>query len=76
MKNIRAAIVLYMSFAIRERGLFSENEVISALNISRSSFFRALSDFRCYLMEYRPWESVEFDSDKMNYYLLDESKKK
>ena len=73
MKNVRAAIVLYMLYAINEKGKFSERDVIDAMSISRSTFFRALADFRCYLMEYRPWESIEFDSQRNCYYLEDES---
>ena len=70
MKNVRAAIVLHMLFALQEKGSFTERETIDGLDISRSTFFRALSDFRCYLMEHRSWESLEFNSEKNNYYLV------
>ena len=70
MRNVRAAIVLHMFFALQEKGSFTEKETMEELDISRSTFFRALSDFRCYLMEHRSWESLEFDSEKNNYYLV------
>ena len=70
MKNIRAAIVLHMLYEILDKGFFSEPSVMEALNISRSTFFRALSDYRCYLLEHRPWEEIEFNSVKQEYRLV------
>ena len=67
MKNQRTSVVMEMVFSLQEKGSFTESGITSELGISRSTFFRSLSDFRCYLQERRPWLEVEFDSDKGNY---------
>ena len=69
MKNHRATIVLYMHYALFEKGRFTEEEVRAALDISRSSFFRGLSDFRCFLAENRQWENLVYNSRSKYYYI-------
>ena len=69
MKNHRATIVLYMHYALNEKGRFTEDEVRAALDISRSSFFRGLSDFRCFLQENRQWENLVYNSRSKYYYI-------
>ena len=70
MKTQRSAIVLHMHYLLIERGFFKENQIRSDLNISRSTFFRALSDFRCYLAENRPSEELLYDSENDSYRLM------
>ena len=62
MKNQRASVVMEMVFSLQEKGYFTELEITSELEISRSTFFRSLSDLRCFLMERRPWLEIDFDS--------------
>ena len=69
MKSKRPAISLHMLFQLLDKKAFSAEDVMSELNISRSSFFRALSDFRCYLQEYHPELDLCFDAEKNRYYL-------
>lgn len=69
MKNQRAAVVLEMVFALQEKGHFTEAGIISELRISRSTFFRCLSDLRCYLQERRPFEEIVYDDTKGVYRL-------
>ena len=68
-KGVRATIVCEMAFELFENGGFTEKGVIEKLEISRTSFFRGLSDFRCYLMEFRPWVELIFDTTKSCYTL-------
>ena len=67
MKNQRTSVVMEMVFSLQEKGYFTESEITSELGISRSTFFRSLSDLRCYLMERKPWLEVDFDSSKGTY---------
>ena len=69
MKSKRPAISLHMLFLLMDRKSFTMEEVVSKLGISRSSFFRALSDFRCYLQEYHPEYDLILDDNKGRYYL-------
>lgn len=74
MKTRRSGIVLHMSFLLKEKGKFTEKQIREDLDISRSSFFRALSDFRCYLAENRCFDELVYDSDKSEYYLAYKAK--
>ena len=69
MKSRRPATSLHMLFALMDHGSFSEEEIMRDLELSRPSFFRALSDFRCYLQEYRPSEELCFDKETKRYRL-------
>ena len=69
MKSKRSAISLHMLFSLMEKKSFTAESIMDDLDISRSSFFRALSDFRCYLLEYRPDIELQFDERKDVYYL-------
>ena len=69
MKSKRSAISLHMLFRLMEKKCFTAEKIMEDLDISRSSFFRALSDFRCYLLEYHPDIELEFDGEKNVYYL-------
>ena len=69
MTNQRVNVVLDMVFSLQENGFFSRKMIIERLNISRSTFFRALSDLRCYLQEQRPYLELELDSERDVYVL-------
>jgi hypothetical protein len=71
MKTNRASLVLHMSFCLLAKGGFTEKEVIEEFGASRASFFRALSEFRCYLLEHRPWLELVFDAQTRSYRLVD-----
>lgn len=70
MKSKRPAIGLHMVFLLTEQKSFSAEKVMEDLDISRSSFFRALSDFRCYLQEFRPEIDLVLDEKKGVYRLF------
>ena len=70
MKNLRATVVLEMVFAIQEKGYFSEDEIVDETGVSRSTFFRCLSDLRCYLQEHRPYMEIVHDPKKETYVLV------
>lgn len=74
MKTNRASLILHMSFCLKDKGHFTETEVIDEFSSSRASFFRALSDFRCYLQEHKPWMELVFDSKTKTYVLVDLAK--
>ena len=73
ISNQRVTVVLEMMFSLHEKGSFSRSELLSSLNISRSTFFRALSDVRCYLQEHRPYLELSLDLGKDAYALIDSS---
>jgi len=60
-----------MSFCLLTKGEFTEKEVVEEFGTSRASFFRALSEFRCYLLEHRPWLELVFDAQNRSYRLVD-----
>ena len=69
MKSKRSYISLHMLFLLTEKKHMTIEEVLDDLEISRSSFFRALSDFRCYLQEHRPYLELLQDGEQGRYYL-------
>ena len=69
MKSKRPATSLHMLFRLLDGGSFTEAEIIDVLGLSRPSFFRALSDFRCYLQEHRPQEELVYDKTNKRYKL-------
>ena len=71
MKNGRAAVVLEMLFRIEEKGYFEEHSIRDEMGVSRSTFFRSLSDFRCFLMEHRPHLELVFNDGKDRYELIE-----
>ena len=73
ISNQRITVVLEMMFSLQEKGSFSRDELLSGLHISRSTFFRALSDVRCYLQEHRPYLELSLDLGKDAYALIDPS---
>lgn len=70
MKSTRPAISIHMAFLLIDNQRFFAQEVMDDLNISRSSFFRALSDFRCYLQEHRPSATLDYDEEQGFYRLV------
>ena len=58
-----------MVFSLQEKGNFSRMAIIEKLGISRSTFFRTLSDLRCYLQEQRPYLELVTDTEKDVYVL-------
>lgn len=58
-----------MMFSLQEKGSFTRASVINKLGISRSTFFRALSDLRCYLLERRPYLELTLDPEHDAYQL-------
>ena len=68
MKSNRAAVVLEMAFRLQDDGFFDETSLRDDLNISRSTFYRSLSDFRCYLIERRPDIELAFSAKRNGYY--------
>jgi len=71
MKTNRALIALHMLFCLQEKGCFSEEQIKDELDVSRSSFFRAISEFRCYLQEYKPYLELIYDEEKGRYRLVE-----
>ena len=69
MKTTRVATALYMDFLLKEKGSFSKEEVMDATGIAASSFYLALSDFRCFLLEYRPYLELVVVKDSGQYKL-------
>ena len=69
MKNKRAYVVLEMFFLTQEKGYFSEAMIVKNLGVSRSTFFKSLSEFRCYLQECRPYYELVYDKEKNVYRL-------
>jgi len=69
MTNQRVGVVLEMMFSLQENGSFSKTAIMSQLNISRSTFFRSLSDLRCYLQEQRPYLELFLNPDDETYVL-------
>ena len=67
MKNQRALVVMEMIFSLYENGSFSECDIEMDLNISRSTFYRSLSDLRCFLQERRPYVEVVYDAERQVY---------
>ena len=67
MKTKRTSAILLMAFLIEEKGGFTKQDIVSALEIADSSFFLALSDFRCFLVEHRPYYDLCFDKTKGAY---------
>ncbi len=59
MKTTRTYTLLLMLFRLSENDSFSEDSIRAELGLSRSSFFRALNDFRCFLQEHRPWQELK-----------------
>ncbi len=57
-KGVRAFIVCEMLFRLNEGKGFTEAEIMEKFSISRSSFYRSLSEIRCYLAEHRPWNEL------------------
>ena len=70
MKSKRSYISLHMLFLLTEKKTIKMEEVMDDLEVSRSSFFRALSDFRCYLQEHRPYLELLYDEEKETYSLV------
>ena len=60
MKTTRTYALLSMFFLLEEKGRFTEKEICEELELSRASFYRAINDFRCFLLEYRPWQELIF----------------
>ena len=69
MKIMRTTVVLKMAFSLIEENGFSEASIRDELNIPRSTFFRSLSDLRCFLMELRPYQELKYDEKKKTYTL-------
>ena len=69
MSSQRVNVVLEMVFDLQEKGYFCKSEIQERFNISRSTFFRSLSDLRCFLLEQRPYIDLEFDPEKDTYVL-------
>lgn len=69
MKNLRTTVVLQMAFSLMEGKGFSEASIRDELNVSRSTFYRSLSDLRCFFMELRPFQEIEYDEGKKVYFL-------
>ena len=74
ISNQRVTVVLEMMFSLQECGSFSRTQLMSHLNISRSTFFRALSDLRCYLQEHRPYLELYLDPQNETYVFVDPRK--
>ncbi len=70
ISNQRVNVVLEMMFSLQENGSFSKTAIMNQLGISRSTFFRSLSDLRCYLQERRPYMELCLDTDRDMYMLL------
>ena len=56
-----------MLFCLIDRGFFTEQEIVDEFGLSRPSFFRALSDFRCYLQEHRPQTELVYEKETKHY---------
>ena len=69
MKMNRANAILLMSFLLTEKGFFTKDEIVEKTGLAPSSFFLALSDFRCFLLEYRPCYELVFLKEEGAYRL-------
>lgn len=69
MKNIRTSVVLEMAFRLLDGQTFTEEAIRNDFSISRSTFYRGLSDVRCFLIEHRPFYELVYDP-KMKAYVL------
>ena len=69
MKMRRANAILLMVFLLQEKGFFTRDEIIQQTGLAASSFFLALSDFRCFLVEFRPFFELEFSKGEDAYRL-------
>ena len=67
MKTTRTGTALLMVFLLQEKGYFTKEEVAGGVSVAPSSFFLALSDFRCFLQEHRPYMELVFDRAKKRY---------
>lgn len=72
MKNRRTEVVLEMMVSLWSKGSFKEGPIKEELSVSRSTFFRGLSDLRCYLAEHRPYVELIYDEEKGAYRLDNE----
>ena len=70
MKNIRTSVVLEMAFRLLDGQTFTEEAIRNDFSISRSTFYRGLSDVRCYLTEHRPFYELVFDPKAKVYALV------
>lgn len=71
MKSLRASVVLEMVFELFENGFFTEGGIMAKLEVSRSTFFRCLSDVRCYLQEQRPFMEIVYEAQTCQYRLTE-----
>ena len=69
MGNRRSYIHFSLVFRLLEKGAFTKNEVMTSGSVSQSTFDRAVSDLRCYLMEFRPWQELVYDRAEKRYFL-------
>lgn len=70
VKYVRIQIVLLMSSLLRDHGSFTEEDIRQAMPVSKSSFNRAISDYRSYLMEFEQGYELVFDNRNKSYKLL------
>lgn len=69
MKTRRTYAVLLMAFLLSEKGFFAKEDITSEMSLVESTFFLALSDFRCFLAEHRPHLELVFSPEKRTYAL-------
>ena len=70
MKTIRIETALLMYHLLNTQGSFSREDIMSKLEISKSSFNRAISDFRCYLMDIEPDKELIYLQDTSVYRII------
>ena len=70
MKSVRIEIALLMYHLLSSKGSFSKEEVLGQMSISLSSFNRAVSDFRCYLLDMEPDKELIYISESGVYRLI------
>lgn len=70
MKSIRIQIVLIMAMLLNKRGSFTEADVYNEIDISKSSFNRAISDYRSFLIEHNNGLDLMFDGRNKCYRLV------
>ncbi len=70
MKSVRIHIVLAMASCLAKHGSFSEEWIEKEMACSKSSFNRAVADYRNYLVEHDPSKELVFETQTRTYRLV------
>jgi ACT domain-containing protein len=68
MKTSHVETVLYLYDVLLNGKSITIEETMTEREISRATFKRYLSDIRCFLCEYHPEITLEYNLEKKNYH--------